>query len=431
MQLPGATWIHAVGDDMTHGSHRSRLRRVFTKAGDALQGNGWTLRQLDQDGLRYVAAVSVRAHWLVIAVLLFEVAYRPYTYFGVVRYVPFPLLLLALAAFNGYFQHRLRSDRPIAWRWPVALYALDVLVISAVLVLSAGFGHGFIHLFYYPALAGLAVLFTSFRFNMLWVTIVSVAYVALSLSVADGLDLEAKDEKALLARVVVMYAVVAVVNLATRFERMRWQRALERERVMQNEQVELSQAIHDTAAQSAYMIGMGVNVAKTLADDSNVELTTTLDATSRLCRSLILELRHPINVGGIYEGRELSRSLRLHAASFTNVTLVPVNVTLTGVEPPLSVEVKSALFSVAHNALTNAYRHAEAGNVAIELMFAHDVVSLSVSDDGVGLPDDYAERGNGFANMNRLAQRLGGHLVVEQRGAMGGAAVTCVIPWER
>ena len=313
----------------------------------------------------------------------------------------------------------------------MALYALDVLVISAVLVLSAGFGHGFIHLFYYPALAGLAVLFTSFRFNMLWVTIVSVAYVALSLSVADGLDVEAKDEKALLARVVVMYAVVAVVNLATRFERMRWQRALERERVMQNEQVELSQAIHDTAAQSAYMIGMGVNVAKTLADDSNVELTATLDATSRLCRSLILELRHPINVGGIYEGRELSRSLGLHAASFTNVTLVPVNVTLTGIEPPLSVEVKSALFSVAHNALTNAYRHGEASNVAIELMFAHDVVSLSVSDDGVGLPDDYAERGNGFANMNRLAQRLGGHLVVEQRGAMGGAAVTCVIPWER
>ena len=416
---------------MTHGSHPSRLRRVFAEASHALQGNGWTLSQLDPDGLRYVAAVSVRAHWLIIAVLLFELAYRPYLYFGVARFVPFPLLLLVLIGFNGYLHHRLPSDRPVTWRWPVALYALDLLLISAAAVLSDGFGHGFLHLFYYPALAGLAVLFTSFRFNMIWVTIVSVAYVALSLNVGDGLDVEAKDEKALLARVVVMYAVVAVVNLATRFERMRWQRAVERERVMQNERVELSQAIHDTAAQSAYMIGMGVNVAKTLADGSNAELTTTLDATSRLCRSLILELRHPINMGGIYEGRELNRSLGLHAASFTNVTLVPVNVTLTGVEPPLSVEVKSALFSIAHNALTNAYRHGEAGNVAIELEFAQDVVSLSVSDDGVGLPDDYAERGNGFANMNRLAQRLGGHLVVEQRGPMGGATITCVIPWER
>ena len=54
-----------------------------------------------------------------------------------------------------------------------------------------------------------------------------------------------------------------------------------------------------------------------------------------------------------------------------------------------------------------------------------------MSDDGVGLPDDYAERGNGFANMSRAAERLGGRLVVDQRGAMGGATVTCVIPRER
>ena len=182
---------------MTHGSHPSRLRRVFAEASHALQGNGWTLSQLDPDGLRYVATISVRAHWLIIAVLLFELAYRPYLYFGVARFVPFPLLLLVLIGFNGYLNHRLRSDRPVTWRWSVALYALDLLLISAAAVLSDGFGHGFLHLFYYPALAGLAVLFTSFRFNMIWVTIVSVAYVALSLNVGDGLDVEAKDEKAL------------------------------------------------------------------------------------------------------------------------------------------------------------------------------------------------------------------------------------------
>ena len=54
-----------------------------------------------------------------------------------------------------------------------------------------------------------------------------------------------------------------------------------------------------------------------------------------------------------------------------------------------------------------------------------------MSDDGVGLPDDYADRGNGFANMNRAAERLGGRLAVEQRGAMGGVTVTCVVPREQ
>ena len=414
---------------MPHGSHHySRVLQLAAKATDAVRVTDWTLNQIDPDGLRYVATISVRAHWLIIAVLLFELVYRPYLYFGVARYVPFPLLLLVLIGFNGYIHYRLLSNRPITWHWLVALYVLDVSLISAAIALSEGFSHDFHHLFYYPALAGLAVLFTSFRLNLAWVTMASLVYVAISLSVGDGIDTEAGDEKALLARIAVMYAVVAAVNLATRFERMRWRQAVERERALQRERVELSQAIHDTAAQSAYMIGLGIDTAKALAGDANPELTATLEATSRLSRSTIWELRHPINMGGIYEGRELSRALRSHAASFTNVTSVPAEMTQTGVEPPLPIEARSLLFSIAHNALTNAYRHAEANRVSVHLEFAEEDSRLSVSDDGIGLPDDYAERGNGFANMSRAAERLGGRLIVDQRGAMGGATVTCVVP---
>ena len=102
-------------------------------------------------------------------------------------------------------------------------------------------------------------------------------------------------------------------------------------------------------------------------------------------------------MGGIYEGMELSRALRSHVTSFTNVTSVPARMTNTGAEPPLSVEDRSLLFSIAHNALTNAYRHAEAGRVFVHLEFTEEDIRLSVSDDGVGLPDDYAERGSGKA----------------------------------
>ena len=416
---------------MPHGSHYSRVLQLVTKTTDAFRVEDWTLNQIDPDGLRYVATISVRAHWFVIAVLFFELVYRPYLYFGVARYAPFPLLLLVLIGFNGYIHYRLLSKRPITWRWLVALYALDVFLVSAAAALSDGFSHSFHHLFYYPALAGLAVLFNSFRLNVVWVTMASVVYVAISLTVGDGVDTEAWDEKALLARIAVMYAVVMAVSLATRFERMRWRQAVERERALERERVELSRSIHDTAAQSAYMIGLGIDTAKAIAGDADPALTATLEATSRLSRSVILELRHPINMGGIYEGREVSRVLSSHATSFTNVTSVPVEMTHTGAEPPLSVEARNLLFSIAHNALTNAYRHAEANRTTIDLEFAETDSRLSVSDDGVGLPDDYAERGNGFANMSRAAERLGGHLAVEQQGAMGGATVTCVIPRER
>ena len=95
------------------------------------------------------------------------------------------------------------------------------------------------------------------------------------------------------------------------------------------------------------------------------------------------------------------------------------------------MEARSLLFSIAHNALTNAFRHAEASRVLVELDFGKDEVRLSVSDDGVGLPEDYAQRGHGFANMGADAQRLGGRLMVEPRGPAGGARVACVMPLVR
>ena len=102
--------------------------------------------------------------------------------------------------------------------------------------------------------------------------------------------------------------------------------------------------------------------------------------------------------------------------------------TQNGVEPPLSVEVRSLLFSITHNALANALRHAGASRVLVDLDFGRDELRLSVSDDGVGLPDDYEERGHGFKNMRAYAGRLGGRPIVEPGGAEGGARVTCVMP---
>ena len=411
---------------MSNRVHHGRGLQLVAKTANAFRVTDWTLNQLDPDGLRYVATVSVRVHWFFGAVLLVELVYR--AHYGVAVYGVYALLMLLLFGFNGYTHFRLRSERKFTWRWILAVCMLDVLVISAAVAISNGFSEFFLHLYYYPALAGFAVIFTSFRLNMAWATLVSVVYAAISLSAGDGLDMAARDEKALFARIAIMYGIVATVNLVSRFERVRWRETVERERALLRERTELSQAIHDTTAQSAYMIGLGIDSAMALSGKANPELAATLEATSQLTRSMIWELRHPINMGGIYQGVELSRALRSHATSFTNITSVPAEMTQRGVEPALSIEARSLLFSIAHNALTNAYRHAEAGQVAIGLEYGGEGIRLSVSDDGTGLPDDYAERGQGFANMSRDAERLGGRLVVEERGRMGGATVTCVIP---
>ena len=85
-------------------------------------------------------------------------------------------------------------------------------------------------------------------------------------------------------------------------------------------------------------------------------------------------------------------------------------------------------FSIAHNALANAFLHAHAGRVEVRLDFQADGTRLSVSDDGVGLPEDYAERGRGFSGMEKEAERVGGRLVVETGGPEGGTTIACVVP---
>ena len=411
---------------MLRGVDYSQAIQPFVRSANAFRLRDWTPDQFDPDGLRYVANILVWAHWLVGIVSLFQLVYRPY--YGPTTYAAYALMFVTLLAYNGYIHYRLLSNREITWRWILSLKALDVVIFSGLLAISSGFSHYFFHLYYYPSLAFVALIFASLRFNLLWVTMVAAIYLGISLFAGDGLDFDARDEKPLMMRITVMYAVVVTVNLVSRFERSRWRRAVQRERALQQERVEFSQAVHDTAAQSAYMIGLGIDTAKAQAGDANPELAATLEETSRLSRSTIWELRHPINMGGIYEGRDLGWALKAHAASFSNVTSVPCEMTQEGTEPPLSVETRGLLFSIAHNALTNAYRHAEAGRVSVHLNFEDEKVRLSVSDDGIGLPEDYAERGRGFANMGRDAERLGGRLVAEERGAMGGATVTCVMP---
>ena len=100
-----------------------------------------------------------------------------------------------------------------------------------------------------------------------------------------------------------------------------------------------------------------------------------------------------------------------------------------GREPPLSIIDRSLLFSIAHNALTNVVRHANASEVVIGLDCEGEELRLSVSDDGTGLPPDYETRGHGFRNMRADAERMGGVLEVKSDGDGGGTTVTCVVPY--
>ncbi len=415
---------------MRKGASQRCVLQLIAKTVDVFGSRDWTLSQIDPDGLRHVGNIQAWMHWALVAVGFFQMLYRPAYGYWAPNFVAYLLILVLLMAFNGYFHYLVLSKRPVTWRWVMAFCTLDMALLSAAVAISNGFSHYYFHLLYYPPLAFLAVVFTSFRLNMALVTVVAVIYLALSLAVGDGLDTGASEEKALLMRIFVMYLIVALVNLISRFERRRWSQAVGREQALMRERTEVAKTIHNTMAQSAYMIGLGIDRVRQLADKSNRDLMSALEETASLSRSSMWELRHPIEIGEIFDGIELGDVLESLVASFSSISLVPAEFVQSGDEPPLPTATRGALFSIAHNALTNALRHSNAGHVRVSLEFDDTALRLSVSDDGVGLPVGYKTRGRGFRNMAEDAERAGGSLMVESGVAEGGTTVTCVASYK-
>ena len=374
---------------MTRADAAVKLRRALNRTGT--------------DDLRYSVRISVWVRWFLLIAWLLQFNYR--VDLEDPNYIPNTVFATLLPALNGYVHYRTESNRTVTLRWVLALSTMDVAMITAGLVISGGFANSFFTL-YYPTLAIFAVVFTSIRLSFAWVTMVAVVYAVLSLIVEPSLDFEIKEEK------------------------IRRRDAVERERELQRERIELSQTIHDTIAQSTYLIGLGLETATELADESNRDLIDKLEATHALSKATMWELRHPIDAGPIFEGRDLGRVLRSHASTFTTITSIPTELVQSGREPWLSTVTRGMLFSIAHNAMTNAFRHARAGTVAIVLSFEDDELRMSVSDDGTGLPEDYSDRGHGFRNMRTDAERMGGRLEAAPGESGRGTTITCVVPYD-
>ncbi len=98
-------------------------------------------------------------------------------------------------------------------------------------------------------------------------------------------------------------------------------------------------------------------------------------------------------------------------------------------DPPLSINDDTAathLYRIAQEALNNAIRHGNARNVAIYLASNEEIVTLTVTDDGSGIPQPlrHDHDGMGLRIMEYRSHMIGGTLKIA-RGKEGGTVVSC------
>jgi signal transduction histidine kinase len=96
-----------------------------------------------------------------------------------------------------------------------------------------------------------------------------------------------------------------------------------------------------------------------------------------------------------------------------------------GFERRLPDHVEVAAYYTVSEALTNAAKHASATRVWVSLGLEHDVLLLSIRDDGVGGAD--ARRGSGLTGLRDRIEALGGKLQIESpRGS--GTSIEVQVP---
>jgi two-component system, NarL family, sensor histidine kinase UhpB len=97
--------------------------------------------------------------------------------------------------------------------------------------------------------------------------------------------------------------------------------------------------------------------------------------------------------------------------------------------PPMSRETELVIYRIAQESLTNALRHSEAVTASVSLKSDSETITLTVTDDGKGIPDSLPTATAGIAGMRERALLVGGRLSIGSRQGQG-TQVELTVPVE-
>lgn len=203
-------------------------------------------------------------------------------------------------------------------------------------------------------------------------------------------------------------------------------------RIATEEQRRIGQELHDTVQQD--LTGLGLlarNLGDRLPGDSDearlaAKLADGIADANRQVRTLAKGLVPvPIDAEGLMDalGNMARQVEETHGIACRFICPEPVRL--------VNDQAAEEFYRIAQEAVSNAVRHADAGEIRIDLERDEGELRLEVRDDGRGI-DDAARQGGGLG-LKIMAHRcgmLGGTFDARRRDS-GGTSVACRVPWSR
>jgi signal transduction histidine kinase len=226
---------------------------------------------------------------------------------------------------------------------------------------------------------------------------------------------DASDQE--LIELLAAHAAIAITN-ARLYEQ-------SRELSILSERNRLALELHDVVSQKLFSLVLTAEAAATQLDRDPAAARAQVQRLRELAREALDELRSLIF--GLrppeLERDGLEGTLRKEVEMLRRVHGVQIELSADGFDSPSADgERNLAILRIAHEALHNALRHAQARHVTVRLSDAPGALTVEVTDDGVGFDPDRAElrsRHLGLTSMEERARELGGCLEIRSAPGAG------------
>ena len=215
------------------------------------------------------------------------------------------------------------------------------------------------------------------------------------------------------------------VRLATDLQRARERLVLAREEERRRLRRDLHDGVGPTLASLSQRIDTACHLVKSDPDTAIAQLNNLkaqVKSTVADIRRVVYALRPPV-----LDELGLISAIHEHVMHLQGVNGLHISVEAPADVPPLPAAIEVAAYRIVLEALTNVERHAHAQHCLVRLELASEQsLSLSISDDGRGLPRDY-QAGVGIASMRERAAELGGDCMLTAQPG-GGTSVQVRLP---
>jgi signal transduction histidine kinase len=183
----------------------------------------------------------------------------------------------------------------------------------------------------------------------------------------------------------------------------------------EEERKSISRELHDEIGQMLTGLKMELANLEELRDSPGdefaqhlAETKTITEETIKIVRNLAMGLRP-----SMLDDLGLEPALRWQAHEFSRRSGIAVSLETDGNLDNLSDTVRTCIYRVVQESLTNCARHAEARNVRITVLANNGRINLVIQDDGKGFnAKKISSPGLGLIGMEERIKKLGGTLAI-------------------